>query len=137
MIHQLHLLVSTLWSRCKNLFGLCFGEILNFPLFDYHKKVEILKLKTVLKAFKRLIWKDVILRNTCFYVFGNVFCVVHFYRTHFQVLFSFNQTFINNFSIHFQISLEHIFCHWKQQKVYSNVWMVKLNSHKTAKYFCN
>ena len=31
------------------------------------------------------------LTNPCFYVFGDAFCVLHFYCTHFQAIFSFNK----------------------------------------------
>ena len=45
--------------------------------------------------------------------------------------------FINKFLIQLQSLLEHTFCYWKQQKVNNNVWMVKLNSHKSVKYLWN
>ena len=33
------------------------------------------------------------LTNPCFYVFGDAFRVLHFYCTHFQAIFSFNNIF--------------------------------------------
>ena len=37
------------------------------------------------------------LTNPCFYVFGDAFCVLNFYFTHFQAIFLFNKIFINTF----------------------------------------
>ena len=34
------------------------------------------------------------LANSCFYIFGDAFCVLHFYCTHFQAIFPFNKIFI-------------------------------------------
>ena len=37
------------------------------------------------------------LTNPCFYVFGDMFCVLYYYCTHLQAIFSFNKIFTNKF----------------------------------------
>ena len=55
----------------------------------------------VFRTFKRLIQKEGMLTDPCFYVFGDVLRVLYFYCTHFQAIFSFDKIFINKFLIQF------------------------------------
>ena len=94
------------------------------------------------KSKKSCIWSkkscifilDVMLRNPCFYVFGDAFRVLHFFCTHFQAIFSFNKIFDQQT---FNTILKLTGAYILSLKVNSNVSMVKLNSHKTVKYLCN
>ena len=69
----------------------CFNCNIKFNIWILHQEVLSTTLCKIYHIyhqviFQRLIQKDVMLTNPCFYVFGDVLCVLRFYCTYFQAI---------------------------------------------------
>ena len=72
------------WNRVFPAWFLVFWIIPQLGSWD-----SVLRVSRWIPDIWKVNIKDV-LTNPCFYVFDDAFCVLHFYCTHFQAIFSFN-----------------------------------------------